>query len=89
MSHIHVRYIAPLPSNLGALLGKFDQILVPEMNTGQFVKLLRSEYLVPAESLSKVAGQPFKIGEILAAIQEALADSRGCAGASAAIGENS
>ena len=39
VSHIHVRYIAPLPSNLGALLGKFDQILVPEMNTGQFVKL--------------------------------------------------
>ena len=49
VSHIHVRYIA-LPSNLGALLGKFDQILVPEMNTGQFVKLLRSEYLVPAEA---------------------------------------
>lgn len=89
VSHIHVRYIAPLPSNLGALLDKFDQILVPEMNTGQFVKLLRSEYLVPAESLSKVAGQPFKIGEILAAIQESFAESEGRAGASAAIGENS
>ena len=89
VSHVHVRHVWPLPKNLGPLLKGFDKVLVPEMNTGQFVKLLRSEYLVPAESLSKVAGQPFKIGEILAAIQEALADSKGSAGAPAAIGENS
>ena len=68
VSHIHVRYLNPLPRNLGDLLRGFDSILVPEMNTGQFVRLLRAEYLLKAESLSKVSGQPFKIGEILAAI---------------------
>jgi len=68
VSHIQVRYISPLPPNLGELLQRFDAVMVPEMNTGQFVNLLRSEYLIPAEGLNKVAGQPFKIGEILAAI---------------------
>ena len=43
------------------------------MNTGQFVNLIRSEYLIDAEALNKVAGQPFKIGEILAAIHSKLA----------------
>ncbi|MEX0901506.1 MAG: 2-oxoacid:acceptor oxidoreductase subunit alpha [Pseudohongiellaceae bacterium] len=69
VSHIHIRYIAPLPANLGELLQGFDRVLVPEMNTGQLVRLLRSEYLVNAEGLNKVSGQPFKIGEILAAIR--------------------
>ncbi len=68
VAHIHVRYLNPLPRNLGELLRRFDAILIPEMNTGQFARLLRAEYLLDAESLSKVSGQPFKIGEILAAI---------------------
>ncbi|MEE9195097.1 MAG: 2-oxoacid:acceptor oxidoreductase subunit alpha [Alphaproteobacteria bacterium] len=69
VSHIHLRHIWPLPQNLGELLGAFDKILVPEMNCGQLVTLLRSEYLVPAEGLSKVTGQPFRIAEIEAAIR--------------------
>lgn len=72
VSHIHVRYLSPMPANLGDLLSRFDHILVPEMNTGQFVRHLRAEYLLPAEGLNKIAGQPFKIGEILAAIHETL-----------------
>ena len=74
VSHIHVRYLSPLPRNLGELLKSFDSILVPEMNTGQFVNLIRAEYLIDAQALNKVAGQPFKIGEILAAIHANLAD---------------
>ena len=74
VSHIHVRYLAPMPSNLGELLSKFDSILIPEMNTGQFVKMIRSEFLVDAQGLNKIAGQPFKIGEILAAIVEKYRD---------------
>ena len=70
VSHIQVRYICPLPRNLGELLNSFDAVLVPEMNTGQFVRLIRAEYLIDAEALNKVAGQPFKIGEILAAIHK-------------------
>jgi len=72
VSHIHVRYLSPMPANLGELLAGFDHVLVPEMNTGQFVRHLRSEFLIDAEALNKIAGQPFKIGEILAAIHESL-----------------
>ncbi len=68
VSHIQVRYLWPLPDNLGELLASFDRVLVPELNTGQFVNLLRSEYLVDAKALSKVSGQPFKISEIEDAI---------------------
>lgn len=75
VSHIHVRYLNPLPRNLGELLGRFDEILVPEMNTGQFARLLRAEFLLDVESLSKVSGQPFKIGEILAAIHAACREA--------------
>ncbi len=72
VSHIHLRHIWPLPRNLGDLLRRYDRILVPEMNRGQLVTLLRSEYLVPAESLSKVNGKPFLIAELEAAIRAQL-----------------
>jgi 2-oxoglutarate/2-oxoacid ferredoxin oxidoreductase subunit alpha len=72
VSHIHLRHIWPMPENLGELLGSFDQVLVPEMNNGQLLTVLRSEYLVPAEGLNKVNGQPFKIFEIEDAIRNRL-----------------
>ena len=74
VSHIHVRYLSPMPSNLYEVLSKFDSVLVPEMNTGQFIKMIRSEFLIDAQGLNKIAGQPFKIGEILAAIVEKYQD---------------
>ncbi|MEE8061063.1 MAG: hypothetical protein V3T16_04510 [Gemmatimonadales bacterium] len=72
VSHIHLRYLNPFPRNLGNLLREFERVLVPEMNAGQLVTMLRAKYLVPAEGLNKVAGQPFKIAEIEAAIDAAL-----------------
>ncbi|MGF1593566.1 MAG: 2-oxoacid:acceptor oxidoreductase subunit alpha [Kiloniellaceae bacterium] len=72
VAHLHLRHIWPLPRNLGDLLAGFDRILVPEMNDGQLVTLLRSEYLVPAEGLDKVTGKPFKISEIEAAVRARL-----------------
>ena len=72
VAQLHLRNIWPLPQNLGDLLRSFEQILVPEMNDGQLVTLLRSEYLVPAEGLNKVTGKPFKIAEIEAAIRARL-----------------
>lgn len=72
VSHIHIRHIWPMPKNLGDLLAGFEQVLVPEMNTGQLVTLLRSQFLVDAQILSKVSGQPFKISEIERAIRERL-----------------
>ena len=68
VSHVHLRYIWPLPRNLGDLLASFDKVIVPEMNRGQLVTLLRAEYLIPAQGLNKVTGQPFKIAEIMTAI---------------------
>ncbi len=73
VSHVHLRHIWPLPANLGDLLRGFGRVLVPEMNTGQLKTLLRDQYLVDARPLSKVSGQPFRIAEIVAAIEETLA----------------
>jgi 2-oxoglutarate/2-oxoacid ferredoxin oxidoreductase subunit alpha len=72
VSHIHVRYIWPMPKNLGDLLKGFKHILVPEMNTGQFKTMLRDQFLVDARPLNKVDGQPFKIAQIQAAIDAML-----------------
>jgi 2-oxoglutarate ferredoxin oxidoreductase subunit alpha len=73
VSHIHVRHVWPLPENLGELLKNYDQVIVPEMNTGQFKTVLRDQYLVDAKPLNKTSGQPFTIAEIEAAIAAALA----------------
>ncbi len=72
VSHIHVRHIWPMPSNLGDLLKSYDKVIVPEMNTGQFKTVLRDQFLVDAKPLNKVSGQPFRIAEIEAAIEGAL-----------------
>ena len=72
VSHIHLRHIWPLPRNLGDLLSNFENVLIPEMNTGQLRTLLRSEYLIDAKGLNKVSGQPFKIHELEDAIKAQL-----------------
>jgi 2-oxoglutarate ferredoxin oxidoreductase subunit alpha len=72
VSHIHLRHISPLPKNLGDLLRSYDRVIVPEMNMGQLKTLLRDHYLVDCKPVNKVSGQPFKIAEIEAAIEEAL-----------------
>ena len=72
VSHLHLRNIWPLPEGVGDLLRSFGSVLVPELNNGQLVKLLRAEYLVDAESLTKIAGQPFRIGELVEAVEERL-----------------
>jgi 2-oxoglutarate ferredoxin oxidoreductase subunit alpha len=81
VSHIHIRYLAPFPRNLGDLLRRFDRILVPEMNNGQLVTLLRAAYLVPAEGLNQISGKPFKVSTIEAAIRAATAGGNGKGGA--------
>lgn len=68
VSHIHIRYIHPLPENLGTLLHGFEHVLVPEMNKGQLLTVLRSTFTIPAEGLHKVSGRPFMVREIFDAI---------------------
>jgi 2-oxoglutarate ferredoxin oxidoreductase subunit alpha len=66
----HLRYLNPLPQNLGEILNRYDKILIPELNTGQLRRVIRAEYLVDAKGLNKVAGEPFKISEISERIME-------------------
>jgi 2-oxoglutarate ferredoxin oxidoreductase subunit alpha len=80
VSHIHVRHVWPLPENLGDLLRSFDRILVPEMNTGQFKTVLRDQFLVDAQPLTKTSGQPFTIAEIQGAIASYFDGAPGNAG---------
>jgi 2-oxoglutarate ferredoxin oxidoreductase subunit alpha len=73
VSQVHVRQLSPFPRRLGELLRSFDKVIVPEMNNGMLVKLLRAEYLVDAIGINKISGQPFKVSEIERAIDEHLA----------------
>ncbi|HEX6301803.1 MAG TPA: 2-oxoacid:acceptor oxidoreductase subunit alpha [Acidimicrobiia bacterium] len=66
----HLRYLNPLPNNLGDVLRSYDKILIPELNTGQLLKVIRAEYLLNAVGLNKVAGEPFKVTEITEKILE-------------------
>ena len=73
VSHCHLRWLNPLPPNLGRILEHFDRVLVPELNSGQLRMLLRARYLVDAIGLNKIQGRPFGADEILSRIFE-LAD---------------
>jgi 2-oxoglutarate ferredoxin oxidoreductase subunit alpha len=64
VAHAHLVHLNPFPRNLGDLLAGFDRVLIPEMNRGQLVRLIRAEYLVDARSITKVTGRPYTAGEI-------------------------
>lgn len=72
VSHVSVRYLNPLPLDLGDIMKRFDHVLIPELNLGQFSLLIRAKYLIPAVSLSKVRGQPFTVSEIVSKVQSLL-----------------
>jgi 2-oxoglutarate/2-oxoacid ferredoxin oxidoreductase subunit alpha len=64
VAHAHLVHMNPFPKNLGEVLKRFPRVLVPEMNNGQLVRLVRAEYLVDAKSYTKIQGQPFRAGEL-------------------------
>ena len=74
VAHIHLRYLNPFPANLGELLKGYDRILVPELNAGQLVKVLRGEFLVPAEGFNQVSGLPFGVENLVSVIRDKLED---------------
>ncbi len=74
IGHVHLRYLNPLPRNLGEVIGGYDRVLVPEMNMGQLLMLLRAKYLVDAQGLNKIQGKPFKQSEIERKIEQILAE---------------
>ena len=72
LGHLHLRYLNPLPANLGDILKRYRRILVPELNMGQLVWVLRAKYLVDAVGLNKIQGRPFKQNELEQKIEEML-----------------
>ena len=66
----HLNYLNPLPKNLGDVLRSYENVLIPELNTGQLLKVIRAEYLLDAIGLDKVAGEPFRVTEISEKIAE-------------------
>lgn len=70
VSHAHIRYLNPFPANVKEVLGGFKRVLIPELNKGQLLMLIRSEFLVDAVGYNKVHGQPFKVSELVAKIDE-------------------
>ncbi len=72
VSHAHVRYIKPFPKNLGEILYGFEHVIMPELNSGQLIKIIRDKFLIPAEGLNKVQGMPFSAEEILTKIEATL-----------------
>lgn len=71
VGHVHLRHLNPLPKNLGEVLKRYRRVIVPEMNMGQLVWVLRAKYLIDAQGLNKIQGKPFKVSEIEAVIEEA------------------
>jgi 2-oxoglutarate ferredoxin oxidoreductase subunit alpha len=72
VGHVQLRWLNPFPNDLGDLLTRYKRVLVPELNLGQLVKLLRARYLVDVRSFPKIQGQPFKESEIVQAIKQQL-----------------
>lgn len=72
VASVHLTHLNPLPKNLGEILRRFKTVLVPELNSGQLCRLIRSEYLIDARSISKLQGIPFTAGELVIAIKEGM-----------------
>jgi 2-oxoglutarate ferredoxin oxidoreductase subunit alpha len=69
VAHAHLRWLNPFPGNLGHVLQSYEKVLIPEMNLGQLLQLVRARYLVDAVGYNRVTGKPFKAGEIADAIE--------------------
>ncbi|WP_203182972.1 2-oxoacid:acceptor oxidoreductase subunit alpha [Streptomyces pratensis] len=72
IAQAHLRHLNPFPANLGEILGRYDKVVVPEMNLGQLALLLRAKYLVDAQSYNQVNGMPFKAEQLATALKEAI-----------------
>ncbi len=75
VSQAHLRYLNPLPGDLGDVLARFERVLIPEMNMGHLLKIVRAEYLVDAIGFNKIQGRPFKVEEIVTRVKKLLEDA--------------
>ncbi|HRG93032.1 MAG TPA: 2-oxoglutarate ferredoxin oxidoreductase subunit alpha, partial [Chitinophagaceae bacterium] len=72
VSHAHLRYIRPFPKNLGAILKNFDQVLIPEINNGQLIKIIRDQFLIDAKAYNKIMGVPITKTELVLKLDQML-----------------
>jgi 2-oxoglutarate ferredoxin oxidoreductase subunit alpha len=72
VSHAHLRYVRPFPKNLGDLLKNFEKVLIPEINNGQLIKIIRDQYLIDAKGFNKIMGVPIMKMELVDAIRKML-----------------
>jgi 2-oxoglutarate ferredoxin oxidoreductase subunit alpha len=72
VSHAHLRYIRPFPKNLGQIIGNFEQVLIPELNNGQLIKIIRDQYFVDAAGYNKIMGIPFTRSELMQKMRDML-----------------
>jgi 2-oxoglutarate ferredoxin oxidoreductase subunit alpha len=72
VTHCHLRYLNPLPKELGGIFNRFKKVLIPELNMGQLRTVIRAKYLVDAIGLNKVQGKPFSVAEVLEKIESLL-----------------
>ena len=72
VSHAHLRYLRPFPKNLGDIIKRFDKVLIPEINNGQLIKIIRDQYMVDAIGYNKIMGIPITSTEMIEEIKELL-----------------
>jgi 2-oxoglutarate ferredoxin oxidoreductase subunit alpha len=72
VAHAHLRYLRPFPKNLAEILHSYDHVLIPEINNGQLIRIIRDEFLIPAQGYNKIMGVPITKGELVARIRELL-----------------
>ncbi|MEO6583990.1 MAG: 2-oxoglutarate ferredoxin oxidoreductase subunit alpha, partial [Ferruginibacter sp.] len=70
IAHVHIRYMRPFPANLGDILKNYEHVLVPELNNGQLIKIIRDVYLIDAKGVNKIMGIPFTKAELIEAIKK-------------------
>lgn len=72
VAHAHLRHLRPFPKNLAEILHSYDQVLIPEINNGQLIRIIRDQFLIPAQGYNKIMGVPITKGELVARIREML-----------------
>ena len=72
VAQVHLRHLNPLPKNLGEVISRFKTVLIPELNNGQLIHIIRDKFLVDAKGLNKIKGQPLYAEEIKAAVKELM-----------------
>ncbi|MEJ7681447.1 MAG: hypothetical protein WKG06_27070 [Segetibacter sp.] len=72
VAHAHLRYVRPFPKNLGNILKNYDHILIPEINNGQLIKIIRDKYLIDAKGYNKIMGIPITKGELVEEVKRII-----------------